>query len=571
MACGNCCCNGCSHKPWDSRIGGGEFQPTRHYCCSCIPLGICVTVTGDDGYVIRTVNLWRHCTVTPDGEDLILYSGTFTINGESVNLWFRFKVDEEYGLGYFCVDGDGINQDCVLIDHDEQHDDPYCDDPCDMRTEFCCTFAAEFTFDTSYVGNGENSTITVATEKADLLSLAKAPGFCGGCQCICRCMCFTVAVTPLLGAGSSSIEEVCADVSTGDVGYCESRQTTSVSWAHSLGYSVSLAGRGPTVLNDFILTSGVEASGESDDVDCPDQTTHVLEPDDYGELDAIYEFATNISRASTEFTWYGYVQVGADAEVTVEVWDWIATEWDFVGTILGRDSSTIRLQAFDLDDEHTGTGVNEGLIRVRFTSSTAMTLATDWIRFTTPDCCMLRLHVPPGEFAADPEPVPIEFGNECPNPSATWDLFNLAGDAVFVSLRCLLCETCSGVGSACCNATIPEVLTATIVVDGCDACDTAEVTLIFDESDSSWSGTGVWCGESIALHLSCEGNVETPVFRLISETARACFIGAEGGITQDEVTCDPFEVIFSGSLIGLGCCPNGPEFASPTATVIIAA
>lgn len=97
-----CCCDGCGQSPLDRSIPGrsAPFQEQQAYCCGCVPTWVCVSVEDTATGSSASVQFERDCTDVPG--DPILYSGVVPLNGEWLNLVFRFRVIDEQC--YLCLD-----------------------------------------------------------------------------------------------------------------------------------------------------------------------------------------------------------------------------------------------------------------------------------------------------------------------------------------------------------------------------------------------------------------------------------------------------------------------------------
>lgn len=100
-----------------------------------------------------------------------------------------------------------------------------------------------------------------------------------------------------------------------------------------------------------------------------------------GTLDFYYQFSLG-STGQTAVTvgWLGYV-VGIVNTVKVYAYNWGNSAFEQIGTVVGISGTVNMSVEFDLTSAHTGTGVNLGLVRLRFaaTGLTAAVVNTDRI------------------------------------------------------------------------------------------------------------------------------------------------------------------------------------------------
>lgn len=525
MACAgkNCCCSGCTPVIDERAIRVG--------CCKCIPIGLCVTVgTYAENY---SKVLWRLCGqgLLNGATELTLFEDTFSIGGETKTVKFLMVLGEDYaecdGVGRscsFCVDIGGV-RDCIDVSHYEQHnnaDTPL--NPCPSKSEFCCTFAANFTVDLEDVG-----VVTISTAASEFINRTgpATKGKCAGCNCICECACIGVA-----SLSDSSNSRSCAVLDSDG----------NPTWVGASGHAVTLVGRAPTTFEEFLIEDGVEHGGSASGTLVVDKNFHILRPSG-GLVDANYKFQTNTPEASLSVTWSGYI-TGTNSTATLYAWNWGTSYWDFLCAPQGASQTEYGIpRTMLLDAEHTGTGDYEGQIRIRVESSTATEIGTDSILFRTPDCCKLRLLTPTApDEGTEPADVAIDAINSCPSPSATWSYF-VDSEAVHVYFDCAFCEECAGGSINCCPNPIPRVLTATLemVCDGCT--DAMEFPLVFEPGDVGWTAGPVngSCFSVISMNWP-DGSDIDPCFDVTLSVGGAC----TSVTTSVAGNCDPLNVVIEG-------------------------
>lgn len=130
----------------------------------------------------------------------------------------------------------------------------------------------------------------------------------------------------------------------------------------------------------YVLTTGTQSSGTISSVAALDGTNHE-HTDTAGVLDLYYEFEIGAGVASSvQVT--GYL-TGNNDDLEISGYDWVADAWVRIGTLNGLNAATNRVFNFDLFVDMTGSGVNFGLVRIRFNDGaftlTTSTLAVDQI------------------------------------------------------------------------------------------------------------------------------------------------------------------------------------------------
>jgi hypothetical protein len=526
MACGSkdCCCSGCTPimDERDIRVG----------CCKCIPVGICASVITDTDNYQKV--LWKKCgqTWTTGSTEITLFEGTFQIGGVAKFVEFLMVLSSPYGpceasenSCSFCVEIDGV-RDCVVVSHYDQHDNSTTpNNPCPAKSKFCCTFAATFDLTLEDVG-----AITITTSVPAFINRTGPGRRCGGCNCICECAC--IGVASLTGSSNS---QVCAEVSPyGDF-----------TWGTADGIEIALVGRDDTYLQTSELTEGIEFSGSDINVVRADRIFHILHP--YGAgIDANYTFNTNTAEASFSVTWSGYI-TGTEATATLYAWNWVTSYWDIICTPQGASQTAYGIpRTITLDAKHTGSGNEEGLIRIRVASDTADEIGIDSILFRTPDCCKLRLVSTPAgsqpDEGTEPPDVEIDSINSCPSPTASWSYF-VDGESVDVYFDCAFCEECVGVTIPCCSTPIPRVLTATLEMDCYVCADAMEFPLVFEPGGAGYTGGPVFGDCFYLLSITWpDGSDIDPCFDAVLSVGAACTSHTETVVSS----CDPLNVVITG-------------------------
>ena len=116
-------------------------------------------------------------------------------------------------------------------------------------------------------------------------------------------------------------------------------------------------------------TNTFEATQEGDGV------YHIVGPDT-GDTDFYYQATVGAGGKATAFKWNGYVQSNGDS-TTVWYWDWVSTTYKQIDTLAGSNGTTPTDEVFDVPVGATGTGADQGKVRLRFLSTTTTAIATD--------------------------------------------------------------------------------------------------------------------------------------------------------------------------------------------------
>lgn len=129
--------------------------------------------------------------------------------------------------------------------------------------------------------------------------------------------------------------------------------------ANNVGVSSSALN---AVATAFTQTTGSVTSGTYASTATLDGVSHVT-ADSAGTLDEYYDFSLGTTgQVGTSFQFEGYV-VGAANTIKVYAYNWNATAWDQIGSIVGAATTTDQLLEYDIINSHTsGTGV----VRIRF-------------------------------------------------------------------------------------------------------------------------------------------------------------------------------------------------------------
>ena len=106
-----------------------------------------------------------------------------------------------------------------------------------------------------------------------------------------------------------------------------------------------------------------------------DGVYHIVQ-DASGNTDFYYQATVSAGGKATSFMWKGYVQSNGDS-TTVWYWDWAGTTYKQIDTLPGANGTTPIEEVFLVPIGATGTGADEGKVRLRFLSTTTTAIATD--------------------------------------------------------------------------------------------------------------------------------------------------------------------------------------------------
>ena len=558
---GGCCCGGCKQSPGIRTAGEQQLIPAvQQYCCRCIPSQICLTVT-QGSYDTQTILVERICA---PAEDDIQYTTTIDVSGVERVFNVRLLIVDE--LCYISWDIPALSlSDTVLIDQNEAPTAYVCTHG--MTQKKCVEFGGEWTV--------VSPAMTITIEEPASLDL-KGNVECGGCNCHCDCLCMsiysrnaTTGVFTLVGTN----EIVCSVKTQTYLDACGDPEfllgPAYYSWT-SNGWTITLGDQSEYWFDSYTIVTGTEGSlGACAGADGAKYATAKGDGIEHIITDAgaqvIYDFELDY-RTAIYLKWVGrsYTETSS---ILFEAWNWSTLAWVTVETMDGRPVTTSINRGFQtaLDAAYTGTGADDGKVRIRLTLVDGTEMRTDMLHVVANECCAWRL-TPPGDVTllADPTTVPLVFPNECPSPSAFWSLEGYDGTEWYVSAECSWCGGLCGVNiNGCCPRVLPNILFAEIDLT-CPTCSTTTISLplVSDGTGSIWSGTVTVCGGDMLVTFLCSGTAWH-----ITVTLNSCTFDAD----ETSSTCDPLLVTFSGTLGGgLGCCgPSGDPFATPNISITV--
>ena len=138
--------------------------------------------------------------------------------------------------------------------------------------------------------------------------------------------------------------------------------------------SVGSAGISTTASSFTATTAGSPTNTYTATVQ-EDGTYHIVPPSG-GNTDIYYEFNVGTDGVPVAAEWTGYATSLA-ATYAVYFYNWGATAFEQVGTIVGTTAATPQTASFIATIAHVGTGGDDGKVRLRFVSSTGTNIATD--------------------------------------------------------------------------------------------------------------------------------------------------------------------------------------------------
>lgn len=553
-SCGSCCCGGCWSPPHDSEAATSEIIAVQQYCCKCIPRFLCVSIL--DSYGSSSFFFTRTCSTGSGGA--VQFVGNVAIDNQSASMTIGLEVVDSLCYLKWNVSSLSLNGQS-LIDHTQQASDYQC--KYGMKTKACVEFGGEWD-----LGSGRTLTISIPNS-LDIFNLIK----CAGCKCMCRCLCMSIWKIPNGGSLQliGSNELVCAELiktpydDCGITGFYEGDYKAV--WSSS-GWSVELKGGNEIVPYSRTIVAGTEQPYSPCTIGgalfYSDEYEHEITSAS-NTSSVIYEFDSE-DRKGLSLKWIGRSH-NEDSYVVFEAYDWTSSTWITLGSVSGRPSTTTLDTFFNsnLEAKYTGTGVNQGIIKIKLTSLNSLSLHSNLLRIITDRCCELEL-IPPDSVTPTSTISKVNLSQEgnCPSPFKFWNFFDTNGDEWYITIECSWCgDSCGSVSTGCCPRTIPKTLFAEITM-GCSGCaGTTTVVPIISTTSAVWDGSVYFCGQLLEVSFSCNGSNQW----VITVDYGVCTYTG----TSSSVSCDPFNVDFSGNLGGgIGCCP-GTSDSSTSITITV--
>jgi DNA-binding phage protein len=131
------------------------------------------------------------------------------------------------------------------------------------------------------------------------------------------------------------------------------------------------------LISSFVKDNAEPETNDYESTQEGDGVYHIVE-DDGGNTGFYYQALVGGNGVATSFRWKGYLQSNGDT-ITVSYWDWISSTYKTIIILSGSNSTTPVEEVFEVPTGATGTGVNRGVVRLRFSSATATAIATDYL------------------------------------------------------------------------------------------------------------------------------------------------------------------------------------------------
>ena len=180
-----------------------------------------------------------------------------------------------------------------------------------------------------------------------------------------------------VGAVPADVIEISGDSTAADnieatydgTGYTEDSAPAKQSQLANLS-NVGSAVHRPAV--SYTLTTGTQSANTVSETEALDSIRHE-HTDDTGVMELYYEFNIGSGTpSSVQVT--GYITGGND-DLDVYGYDWVAAGWVQIGNIQGGGSTSNSVNSFDMFVDMVGSGVNSGVVRVRFFKASGLTSA----------------------------------------------------------------------------------------------------------------------------------------------------------------------------------------------------
>jgi len=125
--------------------------------------------------------------------------------------------------------------------------------------------------------------------------------------------------------------------------------------------------------SSYLLTTGSLTSGTYTDTRTENNVKHV-HADTAGALDLYYQFLIGGDGVPVTVTIKGHL-TGLNDTIAIQVYDWVATQWDTLQSWIGSALTDNVSITKDLYTSHVGTGADAGKVRIRFYAASGLTTA----------------------------------------------------------------------------------------------------------------------------------------------------------------------------------------------------
>lgn len=129
-----------------------------------------------------------------------------------------------------------------------------------------------------------------------------------------------------------------------------------------------------TAATTYVLTTGTQSIGTFGDVATVDAVHHE-HTDDAGVLEIYYEYDVGINGVPSVATMDARINSANDS-IDVFARNFVSSVWDQIGSLVGTGGSTNTSATFELLNSHVGSGVDDGIVRIRFFADSGLTSAT---------------------------------------------------------------------------------------------------------------------------------------------------------------------------------------------------
>ena len=130
-----------------------------------------------------------------------------------------------------------------------------------------------------------------------------------------------------------------------------------------------------TIADSYTLTTGTQSLNTVSDTETLNAVRHE-HTDTAGALELYYEFNVGGAGVATETHITGRINGSNDSLDGVYAYDWLGASWDRIGDFIGTNSSVDNVNSYSLLTRHTGTGANDGKVRIRFYAAAGLSSAT---------------------------------------------------------------------------------------------------------------------------------------------------------------------------------------------------
>lgn len=129
--------------------------------------------------------------------------------------------------------------------------------------------------------------------------------------------------------------------------------------------------------DSYVLTTGVESANSFTDTRVVDGVEH--QHTDVGNaMELYYEFSIGGDGIPTGVVFTGRLNSANDS-LGVFAWNWGASQWDQIGTLVGKGGSSNDQLTYSLFTSHVGVGADLGTVRIQFETPAGLSSATLYV------------------------------------------------------------------------------------------------------------------------------------------------------------------------------------------------